>query len=52
MPIQLDVQHLSGFIDENEYTAVAPQVRTAHELLHTGKGLGSENLGWLDLTVN
>ena len=52
MPIQLDVQHLSGFIDENEYTAVAPQVRTAHELLHTGKGLGSDFLGWLDLPVN
>ncbi len=52
MPIQLDVQHLSGFIDENEYTAIAPQVRAAHELLHTGKGLGSDFLGWLDLPVN
>lgn len=52
MPIQLDVQHLSSFIDENEYTAIAPQVGAAHELLHTGKGPGNGFLGWLDLPVD
>ncbi len=52
MPIQLDVQHLSGFIDRDEYAAIAPQVGAAHELLHSGKGLGGDFLGWLDLPVD
>ena len=49
MSVRLDAQHLSKFIDENEFTAIAPQVRTAHEMLHAGTGLGSDFLGWVDL---
>ena len=52
MSVQLDGQHLSGFIDESEYTAIAPQVRTAHEMLHAGTGLGGDFLGWVDLPEN
>lgn len=33
MSIQLDVQHLSQFIGEKEYTAITPQVKLAHDLL-------------------
>ncbi|MCI1955311.1 MAG: glucose-6-phosphate isomerase [Oscillospiraceae bacterium] len=49
MSIQLDAQHLSSFIDDEEYAAIAPQIRLAHETLHAGTGLGNDFLGWLDL---
>ncbi len=49
MTIQLDSKHLRNFISEDEYAAIAPQVRLAHEMLHDGTGLGSDFLGWLDL---
>ncbi len=49
MSIKLDVKHLSDFIAEREYEAIAPQVKLAHESLHAGTGLGSDFLGWIDL---
>ncbi len=49
MLIRLDDQYLSGFIGEEEYAAIAPQVLLAHETLHEGTGLGSNFLGWVDL---
>ncbi len=49
MTVQLDAQHLTDFIAEEEYAAIAPQVRLAHETLHAGTGLGSDFLGWVDL---
>ncbi|HBG55861.1 MAG TPA: glucose-6-phosphate isomerase [Ruminococcaceae bacterium] len=49
MSVRLDTQHLTGLISEDEYTAIAPQVRLAHEMLHAGTGLGSNFLGWIDL---
>ena len=49
MSVRLDTQHLTGLISEDEYTAIAPQVRLAHEMLHAGTGLGSDFLGWIDL---
>lgn len=49
MSVQIDLQHLSGFIDESEFTAIAPQVRLAREILHNGTGLGSDFRGWVDL---
>ncbi|HEX2985576.1 MAG TPA: glucose-6-phosphate isomerase [Caproiciproducens sp.] len=49
MSIQLDVQHLSDFIGEKELAAIAPQVKTAHDLLHSGTGMGSDFVGWVTL---
>lgn len=49
MTVQLDAQHLSNFIDENEYAAIAPQVLLAHETLRSGSGLGNDFLGWVNL---
>lgn len=49
MSIQLDSQHLSNFIGEDEFTAIAPQVLLAHETLHSGTGLGNDFLGWVSL---
>ena len=49
MSVKLDMQHLSGFIDDEEYEGIAPQVRLAHEMLHDGTGLGSDFRGWIHL---
>ena len=47
MSIQFDAQHLSGFISKNEYTSIAPQVKLAHDMLHSGTGMGNEFIGWV-----
>lgn len=45
MSVRVDTQHLSGFVGENEYKALAPQVKLAHEMLHNGTGLGNDFIG-------
>ncbi len=52
MSVRVDTQHLSGFVGENEYKALAPQVKLAHEMLHNGTGLGNDFIGWVDLPTN
>ncbi|MDR3645377.1 MAG: glucose-6-phosphate isomerase [Clostridia bacterium] len=49
MAVQFSGLYASRFIAEHEYTAIAPQVKAAHEVLHAGSGLGNEYLGWLTL---
>ncbi len=52
MSVQLDTKHLSEFIREDEYTAIAPQVKLAHDLLHSGKGMGNDFIGWVNLPTD
>ncbi len=52
MPIKLNTNYLDKFISKNEYEAIEPQVKMAHNLLHGKKGLGNEFTGWLDLPQN
>jgi glucose-6-phosphate isomerase len=52
MSMKLDAQHLTNFIGENEYAAIAPQVNLAHELLHTGTGAGNDYIGWVNLPTD
>ena len=49
MPLKLDDRYLKGFISQQEYDAIAPQVQAAGELLASGKGPGSDFLGWAAL---
>ena len=49
MSVKFDSQHLSDFIAQNEYKAMAPQVKLAHEELQSGTGLGNDFLGWVKL---
>lgn len=49
MSVKIDLHHLTGFIDDGEFSAIAPQVRLANETLINGTGAGSGFLGWLDL---
>ena len=52
MSIKLNTSYLKGFVGENEFAAIAPQVRAAHEMLTNKSGLGSDFTGWVDLPVD
>ena len=52
MSVTLHTKYADGFIRSHEITALQPQVTAAHELLHSGKGLGNDFLGWMDLPVD
>ena len=52
MSVTLDTRYLDGFVRPQEWGAMQPQVAAAHELLHTGMGLGNDFLGWLNLPTD
>ena len=52
MATRLNDKHLESFININEYKGIESQVNAAHNLLHSGKGLGNDYIGWLDLPIN
>jgi glucose-6-phosphate isomerase len=52
MSVQIDLHHLKGFIDDSEFSAIAPQVRLANETLLNGTGAGNDFRGWIDLPIN
>ena len=45
-------KYLSGFVSSEEYVAVQTQVKAAHDLLHSGTGLGNDFTGWLTLPTD
>jgi len=47
--ITLNTDYLKGAASAEELVKIFPLVRQAHESLHSGKGLGAEFTGWLDL---
>jgi glucose-6-phosphate isomerase len=49
--ISFDRSFAKNFIGEHEIDIIAPQVEAAAELLHSGKGPGSEFTGWLNLPL-
>lgn len=52
MSIKFEKQHLSSFIREKEYCAIAPQIKLAHDMLHSGSGLGNDFIGWVTLPTD
>lgn len=52
MATKLTDKYLNGFVEEQEYTAMAEQVKTVHKMLHSGTGLGNDFLGWLTLPTD
>lgn len=52
MPTSLSDKHLQGFVSNDEYAGIAPQVKAAHEALHKGTGLGNDFIGWLTLPTD
>ncbi|MBQ2256920.1 MAG: glucose-6-phosphate isomerase, partial [Clostridia bacterium] len=49
MAIRLNDNYLRGFILDQEYTAIQPQVTAAHNMLVAKSGLGNDFLGWTTL---
>ncbi len=49
MAVRLNDAYMKAFVSQKELEAIRPQVTCAHQLLHSGKGLGNDFLGWLDL---
>lgn len=52
MPTKFNGQHLKQFIGCDEYKAIQPAVKLAHESLHSGTGMGNDFLGWLNLPTD
>ena len=52
MSVTLETRYAEGFIRPHEFDAMQQQVIAAHDVLHSGSGLGSDFLGWMDLPVN
>ncbi len=52
MACKLNERYADAFIKEGEVERLWPQVKAAHELLHTGAGAGHDFTGWLDLPVD
>ncbi len=52
MAVRLNDKHVKAFISNEEYEAIAPQIRASHDILHNKTGLGNDFLGWLDLPVD
>ena len=52
MSIQVDLKHLNGFVRNGEMEGIAPQVKTAHHMLHNGTGMGNDYIGWLALPTD
>ncbi len=52
MSIRFDDKHLKSFVSEQELAYIAPQVKTAHDLLVSRTGAGNDFLGWIDLPVD
>ena len=49
MAVTLNDRYLSSFINADEYKAIAPQVKLAHDQLHQKNGMGSDFTGWVEL---
>ena len=47
--IRLDATKLTPFLHDHELTMIEPQAELAREILTTGRGAGSDFLGWIDL---
>ena len=51
MSLKLNDTFVKGFVSEDELTAIAPMANLAFSVLKSGKGPGSDFLGWVDLPV-
>ena len=49
---RLNDKYLQSFIKDDEYAGIISSLQAVHEALHSGKGLGNDYIGWLDLPRN
>lgn len=49
MTVRLQTKYAQSVVSAQQLERIAPEVETAHQLLHERTGAGNEYLGWLDL---
>ena len=49
MAVKINSSLIKRFIQDHELEQIAPACESAHNALHSGKGAGSDFLGWLNL---
>ncbi len=47
--LRLDINHMRGFVSDDELKNILPEVEKAHSFLEKKNGPGKESLGWMDL---
>ncbi len=52
MAIKFSEKYASEFFREHELCGIEPQIKLAHEMLHSGTGMGNDFIGWVDLPVD
>ena len=52
MGVTFNGRHLKQFVRDEEFSAIWPQVKAAHETLEGKTGPGNDFLGWVDLPRN
>lgn len=52
MSVKFNGKYLEKFVQESEFSAIWPQVQTAHQQLMDRTGPGNDFLGWVDLPVD
>ena len=52
MGIKLKLSGTENFVRNEEYAKIQPSVKTASDLLYSGKGAGNDYIGWVDLPNN
>ena len=50
--IKIDISKIKGTVQESEIAALKGAAQEANELLHSGKGLGNDFLGWVGLPAS
>lgn len=50
--LKVNTKYLQGFLADHELEELAPQVKAAHQLLHSKSGAGNDFLGWLTLPTD
>jgi glucose-6-phosphate isomerase len=49
--IRLDLEKTRPFLNDQDFTAIEPEVAKCHRMLHERTGPGSDFLGWLELPL-
>lgn len=52
MALTFNNSYMKGFMADHEISALAPFIKTSHDMLHAGTGLGNDFLGWVNLPTD
>lgn len=52
MSLKLSVKYLEGFVSQDDFNKIAPEIVKSDRLLNEKNGAGNDFLGWVDLPVD